>query len=353
MATPGSAPSYGAVQATMSAQTRQLLRRAGCSVGEVVAMAPSALAKLLNVSPQDALRVQQEISARPALPQVTALDLLEQNAKRNLHVSTQCRDLDSLLGGGVARGQVTELCGGPGSGKTQVCMQACVSAWLPEDIGGLGAQSVYLDTEGSFSPHRARQMADAMAAYVNRLRPDAPSVTGEHVLDSIAVARAHDAESQLAFVRHLKEYLTEHPGVALVVVDSIAFHFRYDFADMSKRTRTLTRMAQQLNAVAAGCNVAVLVTNHMTTRLHDELVPALGESWSHAITTRLLLVPSDAWVDGDADGQVRVRSAELVKSPSQVLGACSFVVLDKGVRKVPASSALAVGAAADAKRART
>ena len=34
--------------------------------------------------------------------------------------STGCSSLDRLLGGGVVTGQLTELCGPPASGKTQV-----------------------------------------------------------------------------------------------------------------------------------------------------------------------------------------------------------------------------------------
>ena len=34
------------------------------------------------------------------------------------------QDLDQLLGGGMERGKCTELCGAPGSGKTQLWYEA-------------------------------------------------------------------------------------------------------------------------------------------------------------------------------------------------------------------------------------
>lgn len=81
--------------------------------------------------------------------------------------------------------------------------------------------------------------------------------------------------------------------VKVVVVDSIAFHFRQDFGDMSLRTRVLNGMAQQLIRLAAAHDLAVVLINQMTTKLTaggpSRLVPALGESWGHASTNRVIL----------------------------------------------------------------
>ena len=52
------------------------------------------------------------------------------------------------------------------------------------------------------------------------------------------------------------------------------------------------------------------------------LVPALGESWSHAATNRVELF----WSRG-------VRHARLVKSPSQKLNTVTYAVTPSGIRK--------------------
>ncbi|MBN3308995.1 RA51C protein, partial [Amia calva] len=80
--------------------------------------------------------------------------------------------------------------------------------------------------------------------------------------------------------------------VRLVVIDSIAFPFRHDFEDLSLRTRLLNGLAQQLIQMATQRGVAVALTNQMTTKVgngQSMLVPALGESWGHAATQRLIL----------------------------------------------------------------
>jgi len=45
--------------------------------------------------------------------------------------------------------------------------------------------------------------------------------------------------------------------VRLVVVDSVAFHFRQDFDDFLLRSRLLNALAQTFNALVAKHNVAV------------------------------------------------------------------------------------------------
>ena len=43
----------------------------------------------------------------------------------------------------------------------------------------------------------------------------------------------------------------------LIVIDSVAFHFRQDFYDMAQRTRLLAEMAQKLMHLAEEKNLAV------------------------------------------------------------------------------------------------
>ena len=50
---------------------------------------------------------------------VTALDLL-QTVNSQQPVVTFSEQLDTLLAGGVALGKITEFCGAPGAGKTQI-----------------------------------------------------------------------------------------------------------------------------------------------------------------------------------------------------------------------------------------
>ena len=67
-------------------------------------------------------------------------------------IVTFVQSVDSLLGGGIHPGELTEVVGPPGSGKTQLATQLCVDATLPRHLGGTAGSAIYIDSEGSFSP---------------------------------------------------------------------------------------------------------------------------------------------------------------------------------------------------------
>jgi len=112
----------------------------------------------------------------------------------------------------------------------------------------------------------------------------------------------------------------------IIVIDSVTFHFRHDFTDMGQRTRLLQTLANQLMSISANFNVAVVMINQVTTRitpLGTSLVPALGETWTHAATNRIMLY----WKDGK-------RFADLVKSPTNEKKVVPFAILPEGVRSI-------------------
>lgn len=74
----------------------------------------------------------------------------------------------------------------------------------------------------------------------------------------------------------------------------------------------------------------------------SSLVPALGDTWAHAITTRLLLHwdHSGLYAMSNNSHQRRQRVATLVKSPAMPLQSVAFVVNKKGIRDVPSTAAV-------------
>lgn len=201
---------------------------------------------------------------------------------------------------------------------------------------------------------RVVEMAQALVDHLRRIGKNrkkqellelSQSITVESLLRGIHVIRVHDQTEQIAAIRSLPALLEERPRVKLVILDSVAFHFRQDLQDTAARARHLSSLAQQLNSLAHSHSLAVrtahpgcdemcllLITlwlclfvrvlglsqmvliNQVTTKMERmasgemraQLVPALGESWSHAVTSRVMLF----WQDN-------VRHARLVKSPSR------------------------------------
>jgi RAD51-like protein 2 len=314
-------------------------------------------------------------------------------------IVTFCRPVDQLLGGGIALQSVTEISGMPGTGKTQWGMQLAVDARLPLLVGGVAGECIYLDTEGSFAPERCYTMARALVHHVvvgqkkrqqqlldaNPLAPSLPSLpsnfTPENILQGIHVLRVHDVAAQAAALlgaipRLLQERQAAGSPVRLIVIDSMAFHYRAAAAtatsttsssssvgDFMDRTRQLTRMASHLAELAMTFQVAVVALNQMTTKVvaptvaagdsnrsttsmdhRHEVVPALGEAWAHAVTTRLLLVNHDdndshepntttsSMNNNNNNKTVLRRSCHLIKSPCLAPGRAFFQVCESGIR---------------------
>lgn len=238
-------------------------------------------------------------------------------------------------------------------------MQLCVDARLPKQFGGVEGDSIYIDSEGSFSPERCWDMAHALCSHIqgsvqrSNGTKQLPEIFSEDtILDSIHVFRVYDETAQSATIQSIPDYIKkiENNGriIKLVVIDSIAFHYRCSSSDYKSRTKSLARTASFLADIASK-NIAVVVVNQMTTKVSGSsassetkfsadfstsLIPALGESWAHAVTTRLLLSADTSTSESISNRSVRHqrRICTLVKSPHKPSGTASFSITEFGVR---------------------
>uniref|UniRef100_A0A096P4V0 DNA repair protein RAD51 homolog 3 n=1 Tax=Papio anubis TaxID=9555 RepID=A0A096P4V0_PAPAN len=318
---------------------------------ELLEVKPSELSKEVGISKAEALETLQIIrreclTNKPRYAgtsesgkKCTALELLEQEHTQGF-IITFCSALDDILGGGVPLMKTTEICGAPGVGKTQLCMQLAVDVQIPECFGGVAGEAVFIDTEGSFMVGRVVDLATACIQHLQLIaekhkgeehRKALEDFTLDNILSHIYYFRCRDYTELLAQVYLLPDFLSEHSKVRLVIVDGIAFPFRHDLDDLSLRTRLLNGLAQQMISLANNHRLAVILTNQMTTKIDKNqalLVPALGESWGHAATIRLIF----HW-------DRKQRLATLYKSPSQKESTVLFQIKPQGFRDTVVTSA--------------
>uniref|UniRef100_A0A8C6DUB6 DNA repair protein RAD51 homolog 3 n=1 Tax=Moschus moschiferus TaxID=68415 RepID=A0A8C6DUB6_MOSMO len=318
---------------------------------ELLEVKPSELSKEVGISKEEALETLQ-IIRRECLTnktsysvtaesgrKCTALELLEQEHTQNF-IITFCSALDNILGGGIPLTKTTEICGAPGVGKTQLCMQLAVDVQIPECFGGVEGEAVFIDTEGSFMVDRVVDLGTACiqhlqliaGTHIGEEHPKAlQDFTLENILSHIYYFRCRDYTELLAQVYLLSDFVSEHSKVRLVIVDGIAFPFRHDLDDLSLRTRLLNGLAQQMISLANNHRLAVILTNQMTTKFDRNqalLIPALGESWGHAATIRLIF----HW-------DQKQRLATLYKSPSQKESTVPFQITPQGFRDAVVATA--------------
>lgn len=211
-----------------------------------------------------------------------------------------------------------------------------------ECLGGTSGEAIYIDTEGSFMAVRAAQMAQHLSLHLQRIAKSSKSsdpgaviraaqqISQEYLLQHIHVFRVFDQTELIALLNQLPAQFDSNPRVKVLIIDSIAYLFRQDVQEIGARNRVLSSIVQMLNDYALLYKVAVVVTNHVTTKIDiDEqgskvgrVVPALGDHWAHCITNRVIL-------EMDSDGN---RIATLSKSLSRPYESIMYSVNEVGIR---------------------
>lgn len=245
-----------------------------------------------DVSPEVLSPVARSISSAPLVPQSVTSDF----------VSSGNATLDQCMGGGFAKGMVSELVGESASGKTQLVLYAAVCTALgcstgmapaPFSVlyGGCGHAVALITTHGrSAARHMVRRMVDMAnnmlrAWYAQQSYPtedmDAHVDNAvKKMLANIYVACALKFEAMehalcytLPGLMARMRTTTDMP-LSLIVVDSIPPLFQEDAVDpdedMAKhhsvRAARLHALGQWLKRLAAGTvwgSPAVVVTNHV------------------------------------------------------------------------------------------
>uniref|UniRef100_A0A0P4WF91 DNA repair protein RAD51 homolog 3 n=1 Tax=Scylla olivacea TaxID=85551 RepID=A0A0P4WF91_SCYOL len=312
-----------------SSQMMKLLSADFTTTDDVKDMKPSELSQATGLSLKECVEVLRTASNSHHPSPVDMLQIYQEGTELP-QIVTFCKALDTLLGGGIPLQAITEVSGMPGVGKTQVCLQACVSVQLPKSVGGVGGEAVYVDTEGSFTVKRLKDMASCAVHHVGTIGGVAEDVSGftiESIMKGVHYFRCQNCVEVLAVVKNIPKLMLVHPNIRLLVLDSVSFHFRHDFPDARDRAKLLRTVTKELIQPAVTHKMAVLVTNHMTTNVKEKgsatLVPALGETWGHCPTLRLNL----SWC-----GPTRV--AALTKAPHCQNSSAYFQVSIGGLRDV-------------------
>jgi len=297
--------------------TAEKLRAAGFdSLMSVAVMPASQLVELTGLG--DAVSKKAITAARNALDMnfITGKDVLKKRAEVG-RISTGSVEFDKLIGGGIESQGLTEAFGEFGSGKSQIAMQLAVNVQLPKDKGGLGAQCVFIDTEGTFRPERIRQMAEAKG------------LDSTKVLNNIMVARAYSSDHQMLLAERVGELITEKKlKLKLVIVDSLMALFRAEYGGrgmLANRQQKLNRHLHTLQRLADVHNLVVYVTNQVMSKpdifFGNPTAAIGGHILGHMSNFRLYL----------RKGKAGKRIARLIDSPHLPEGEAIFKVTVNGV----------------------
>ncbi|XP_054448887.1 DNA repair protein RAD51 homolog 4 isoform X2 [Pteronotus mesoamericanus] len=282
----------------------QILRSHGIkTVVDLVSANLEEVAQKCGLSYKALVALRRVLLAQFSAFPFNGADLYEELKTSTAILSTGIGSLDKLLDAGLYTGEVTEIGGVPGSGKTQLCL--CVAANVAY---GLQQNVLYIDSNGGLTASRILQLLQART-------PDEEEQAG--ALQRIQVLRAFDIFQMLDVLQDLRgaaaQPVSDSSGtVKVVIVDSVTAVVSPLLGGQQREGLALMmQLAQELKTLARDLGVAVVVTNHMTRdRDSGRLKPALGRSWSFVPSTRIALAIGEG-----AGAPGSQRTVCLTKSP--------------------------------------
>ncbi|XP_077996230.1 DNA repair protein RAD51 homolog 4-like [Glandiceps talaboti] len=301
----------------LTAEAHEALNAVGIkTVVDFVCSDPESLAQRCSLSYKVLLSIRKLLLAQYSAFPINGCDLYDDVISKVAILPTGCESIDKLLDGGLYTCEVTEIVGGPASGKTQFCLTTAASVALT------AKQNVfYIDTSGGFSAERLqdimtdRQISDKnMATAFSRIR----CISAFDVFEVIQILE----ETRSAFISASESFYT---SLKLVILDCVAAVISPILGGQQTEGHLLmTHVSRILLTLAVDHALAIVVTNNMVQKGWDGgsggTKPALGKYWVNVPHSRVVL----------AEG-----TATLSKSGRQPLhGTASFHITDSGITDV-------------------
>lgn len=164
-------------------------------------------------------------------------------------VPTGSRILDSMLNGGYDCDIVTTIYGPAGSGKTNLVLLCAIN------VARKGKKVIYIDTEGSFSIDRLRQIA----------------LDYKKILGKMVFLMPTSFEEQKKDFEKLKDLINDKIG--LVVVDTIGMLYRIELgtsSDIYEVNRELGKQISYLAEIARKRQIPVILTNQVYSSFKEK-----------------------------------------------------------------------------------
>ncbi|KAK1832155.1 DNA repair protein RAD57 [Podospora conica] len=220
---------------------------------------------------QDARRQSQEPPTLGNAPsRITVASLIAESRV----ITTLDPALDHALAGGIPAGQVTEITGESGTGKTQFVHGLLLAVQLPPPYG-LGKPALYITTEAPLSTRRLTQVSNSNPFLQSIDEASKPSMDRIHT----TATPFGDLEQQDFMISYQVPAAIERLGIGLIVIDSVTANFRAEFErnegesqgrKMGRRAKALIRLGWHLRTLANRHNIAIVVVNQVADRFERE-----------------------------------------------------------------------------------
>uniref|UniRef100_A0A2L2XVZ2 DNA repair protein RAD51-like protein n=1 Tax=Parasteatoda tepidariorum TaxID=114398 RepID=A0A2L2XVZ2_PARTP len=234
---------------------------------------PEELVQKIQLSYKDILSIRRSLidkfSIFPQNAESLHLELLEMLSI----LDTGSKKLNNFLNGGIYSGEVTEIHGSAGSGKTQFCF-SLVSKLIVEGKNS----AIYLDTNNNFDGKRIEEIA------LRNTNNDRAVLQNLHL---IKVKNIYDIYELFEFMDFIKEEIFKKENVffhrlKLLVIDSITPLLSPLFGGKYLDGPALmNNVAQQFKVLTSQHMISILVCNNTVNDKDFAIKPALGHNWKY------------------------------------------------------------------------
>ncbi|XP_074646183.1 DNA repair protein XRCC3-like isoform X2 [Tubulanus polymorphus] len=302
------------------------------SPSHILSLSAPDLERKTKLSSNDVAILQKTVanSVLISKPMTTAHEIFHTESDTDGNrLNVGCPILNAFLEGGILRQGITEIVGESASGKTQLCMQLCLTVQLPVKQGGLDGGAVYLCTEDAFPNKRLHQLIH----YFQNKDLFSTIDFGDHIY----IEHAADLEGLLYCIEKRIPLLLARGAIKLIVIDSIAALFRVEYSinETVQRAKHLNTLGSILHRMNNRYNIPIVCVNQVTASFTDrskKCVPALGLTWANLVTTRIQLSRTTRHVTtSPVQMETCLRTIEVLFAPHLPNRLCHYVINDRGV----------------------
>ena len=163
-----------------------------------------------------------------------------------VRLSAGSQKLDDFLEGGYECGVITTIFGPSAAGKTTTCLLSMLAALKDGKV-------IFIDTEGSFSTDRLKQL----------------SSDHDELLDKILIMKPTTFEEQKHCVDSLHQNFPK--GIGLIICDTISALYRLERGDDNRNLNAeLARQVGRLLEIARKNSIPVILTNQVYADFDDK-----------------------------------------------------------------------------------
>ncbi|KAL6097417.1 xrcc2 [Pungitius sinensis] len=259
------------------------------------------------------------------------------------------KDIEPQLfpeGGGPNHGEVVELYGTEGTGKTEMLYHLLCRCVLPVATGGLEVDVVFVDTDYSLDMLR---LVSILESRLNAADSDEAAL--RLCLSRLLVVHCSSSSQLLLTLYFLETSLSSRSGLALLLIDSISAFYWLDRceggASAIRQEEKLRKCAELLGRLLSDYRITVFTTCHAIKKVYNGPSsgsgsdrPYLCRPWQRLVTHRLLcsrqetnnMAASAGGSEEQSQRQVFTVHCTSSGSRTKAYRSSSFCVTDGGVK---------------------